>query len=178
MGGVGVRAGGAVAAAWAVALLLAACGGDGGEAAAPATTTDDHCVGPHPIHRPTTALPPWPPATATDPARDAANSRRPATYPRRGRRSPARTSASSTPPTCRRRSTRATSRGGSTRARWPRCSPANRFGWTDVEIALDDPHTVQVTDTASQHLVSLQMRQPAREGETGIWVVDSGVWLG
>ena len=35
-----------------------------------------------------------------------------------------------------------------------------------------------MTDAASQHLVSLQMRQPAREGETGIWVVDSGVWLG
>jgi hypothetical protein len=55
---------------------------------------------------------------------------------------------------------------------------SNRFGWSDVTIALDDPHTVQVTDSASQHLVSLQMRQPAREGETGIWVVDSGVWLG
>jgi hypothetical protein len=54
----------------------------------------------------------------------------------------------------------------------------NRFGWTDVAIALDDPHTVQVTDTAGGHLVSLQMRQPVREGETGIWVVDSGVWLG
>lgn len=55
---------------------------------------------------------------------------------------------------------------------------ANRFGWTDVEIALDDPHTVQVTDTATGQLISLQMRQPVREGETGIWVVDSGVWLG
>jgi hypothetical protein len=54
----------------------------------------------------------------------------------------------------------------------------NRFGWTDAEIALDDPHTVQVTDPSGQHLISLQMRQPVREGETGIWVVDSGVWLG
>ena len=55
---------------------------------------------------------------------------------------------------------------------------SERFGWTDVEIALDDPHTVQVTEKASGHLVSLQMRQPGREGQTGIWVVDSGVWLG
>jgi hypothetical protein len=54
----------------------------------------------------------------------------------------------------------------------------HRFGWTDVEIALDDPHTVQVTDTAGRHVVSLQLRQPAREGQTGMWVVDSGVWLG
>ena len=52
-----------------------------------------------------------------------------------------------------------------------------RFGWTDVEIALDDPHTVQVTDPDTQHVVSLQLRQPATEGDTGIWVVDSGVWL-
>jgi hypothetical protein len=54
----------------------------------------------------------------------------------------------------------------------------DRLGWTDVDVALDDPHTVQVTDRTSRHLVSLQMRQPVHEGDTGIWVVDSGVWLG
>jgi hypothetical protein len=54
----------------------------------------------------------------------------------------------------------------------------NRFGWSDVDIALDDPHTVQVTDAAGRHVVSLQLRQPVHEGSTGIWVVDSGVWLG
>jgi hypothetical protein len=51
-------------------------------------------------------------------------------------------------------------------------------GWDDVEIALEDPHTIQVTDTAGRHVVSLQLRQPVCEGPTGIWVVDSGVWLG
>jgi hypothetical protein len=54
---------------------------------------------------------------------------------------------------------------------------SNQFGWDDVEIALEDPHTVQVTDTAGRHVVSLQLRQPVCEGPTGIWVVDSGMWL-
>ena len=54
----------------------------------------------------------------------------------------------------------------------------NRSGWAEVEIGLDDPHTRAGDRQASRRLVSLQMRQPVRERDTGIWGVDGGVWLG
>ncbi|MGY1729056.1 hypothetical protein ACI79J_19010 [Geodermatophilus sp. SYSU D01062] len=54
---------------------------------------------------------------------------------------------------------------------------ASELGWDDAEVALADPHTTEVTDPASGHVVTLQLRQPAREGEGGIWVVVSGVWV-
>ncbi|MGY1782217.1 hypothetical protein [Geodermatophilus sp. SYSU D01036] len=54
---------------------------------------------------------------------------------------------------------------------------ASELGWDDAEVALADPHTAEVTDPASGRVVTLQLRQPAREGEGGIWVVVSGVWV-
>ena len=160
MGGLGVRAAGAVAVTWAAALLLAACGGDGGEAAAPATTTTVTATTPSPSptddgEQPPASDVPTPGTTITGENISAEHAADLQEEVDEGHE-PWRLDQSSV----------------------AAAFAGDRFGWTDVEIALDDPHTVQVTDTASQHLVSLQMRQPAREGETGIWVVDSGVWLG
>jgi hypothetical protein len=53
----------------------------------------------------------------------------------------------------------------------------SRFGWHQVDCALADPHTAEVTDLADGRMVTLQLRQPVREGAGGIWVVVSGVWL-
>lgn len=176
MGGVGVQAGGVVAATWALALLLVACGGDG-EEAAPATTTTF-----------TASTPTSPPTD--DGAASSAPSNGAGPGPGDGEQPPAgdipapgTTFTGENITVEHAADLQAEVDEGHEPWRLDQSSVAamfagNRFGWTDVEIALDDPHTVQVTDTASQHLVSLQMRQPAREGETGIWVVDSGVWLG
>ena len=160
MGGLGVRAAGAFAATWAVTLLLAACGGDGGEAAAPATTTTITVSAPSPSptddgDQPPAGDVPTPGTTITGENISAEHAADLQEEVDAGHE-PWRLDQSSV----------------------ATAFVSDRLGWTDVEIALDDPHTVQVTETASQHLVSLQMRQPAREGETGIWVVDSGVWLG
>ena len=51
------------------------------------------------------------------------------------------------------------------------------LGWTDAQVALADPHTAEVTNGADGRMVTLQLRQPAREGADGIWIVVSGVWL-
>lgn len=175
MGGVRVRAGRAVAATWAVVLLLAACGGDGEKAAAPATTTTITASSPPPTDD--GAAPPAP-GNVDGPG------------PGDGQQPPAGdVPAPGTTITGENISAEHAADlqeevdEGHEPWRLDQSSVAavfasNRFGWTDVEIALDDPHTVQVTEKASGHGVSLQMRQPVREGETGIWVVDSGVWLG
>jgi hypothetical protein len=163
VGGAGVRATRAVAATWALALLLTACGGDGDDAAAPAATTTTAASTSTPPPTDQGTSPPAPgngdvPAPGTTftgenisggHAADLQEEVDEGHQPWRLDQSAVATAFAS-----------------------------NRFGWTDVEIAVDDPHTLQVTDTATQHLVSLQMRQPVREGDTGIWVVDSGVWLG
>ena len=52
---------------------------------------------------------------------------------------------------------------------------AERFGWTDVEPRQADPHTIEVTNASDGAIVVLQLRQPAREGADGIWIVVSGV---
>lgn len=53
----------------------------------------------------------------------------------------------------------------------------NRFGWEDARVAMADPHTAEITNRPDGHMVTLQLRQPVREGPTGIWVVSSGVYL-
>ena len=50
----------------------------------------------------------------------------------------------------------------------------NRFGWRDVEIHLTAPHTVAVTNRGTGEIVVLQLRQPARQGQGGIWIVTGG----
>jgi hypothetical protein len=52
------------------------------------------------------------------------------------------------------------------------------IGWDDVGVALADPHTVEVTHRPDGRIVTLQVRQPAREGPGGIWVVTSGAYVG
>ncbi len=52
-----------------------------------------------------------------------------------------------------------------------------QLGWDDADVALADPHTAEVTHPADGRMVSLQLRQPVREGAGGIWVVVSGVWV-
>jgi hypothetical protein len=52
-----------------------------------------------------------------------------------------------------------------------------RLGWSDMQVALADPHTAEVTNRADGRIVTLQLRQPVREGPDGIWTVISGVWL-
>lgn len=52
-----------------------------------------------------------------------------------------------------------------------------RFGWNDVDCELADPHTAEVINRTDGRMVVLQLRQPAREGEGGIWAVVSGVWV-
>lgn len=52
-----------------------------------------------------------------------------------------------------------------------------RFGWSEVDCELADPHTAEVTNRADGRMVVLQLRQPARAGEGGIWAVVSGVWV-
>ena len=177
MGGVGVRTSGGVAATRAVALLLASCGGDGEEAAAPAAKTT------------ITASSSTPPPT-DDGAAPPAPGNGDGTGPGNGEQLPSGdVPAPGTTFTGENISVEHAAElqeevdEGHEPWRLDQSSVArvfanNRFGWTDVQIALDDPHTVQVSETSTQHLVSLQMRQPVREGETGIWVVDSGVWLG
>lgn len=53
----------------------------------------------------------------------------------------------------------------------------DRLGWTDVQVGLADPHTAEVTSGTDGRMVTLQLRQPAREGADGIWIVISDVWL-
>lgn len=53
----------------------------------------------------------------------------------------------------------------------------HQLGWTHARARVADPHTVEVTDEATGRIVVLQLRQPAREGDGGIWVVVSGVWV-
>ena len=55
---------------------------------------------------------------------------------------------------------------------------ASRFGWDDVQAALADPHTVEITNRPDGRMVTLQLRQPVRQDERGIWVVVSGVYIG
>lgn len=50
-----------------------------------------------------------------------------------------------------------------------------RFGWTGSSVAMADPHTVEITDPAAGTTLVLQLRQPARLGAGGIWIVVSGV---
>lgn len=54
----------------------------------------------------------------------------------------------------------------------------NRFGWEDLQVAMADPHTAEVTNRPDGQMITLQLRQPVREGPTGIWVVVSGTYLG
>lgn len=54
----------------------------------------------------------------------------------------------------------------------------NHFGWEDIQVAMADPHTAEVTNRPDGHMLTLQLRQPVREGPTGIWVVVSGTYLG
>lgn len=53
----------------------------------------------------------------------------------------------------------------------------HQLGWTDARARLADPHTAEVTNEADGRIVVLQLRQPAREGDGGIYVVVSGVWV-
>lgn len=53
----------------------------------------------------------------------------------------------------------------------------HQLGWTDARARLADPHTVEVTNEDDGRIVVLQLRQPARAGDGGIWVVVSGVWV-
>ena len=174
MGGVGVRAGRA-AVTCTVALLLAGCGGDGEEAAAPATTTTMTASSSPPTDDGAS-----PPPSGGDDGSGPADGEQPSAgdVP-----TPGTTFTGENISVEHAADLQGEVDEGHEPWRLDQSSVAatfasNRLGWTDVAIALDDPHTLQVTDTASQHLVSLQMRQPVREGETGIWVVDSGVWLG
>ncbi|MEC3957558.1 hypothetical protein VMT65_31310 [Nocardia sp. CDC153] len=50
-----------------------------------------------------------------------------------------------------------------------------RFGWTNVQTSTGAPTVVFVTN-ADGTKVSLHLAQPATKGDTGIWVVASGVW--
>ncbi|HEU0086402.1 MAG TPA: hypothetical protein VFQ77_01895 [Pseudonocardiaceae bacterium] len=52
-----------------------------------------------------------------------------------------------------------------------------RLGWSNVDAQLADTHTAEVTNRADGRIVTLQLRQPARVGEGGIWTVVSGVWV-
>lgn len=52
-----------------------------------------------------------------------------------------------------------------------------RLGWDRARVALSDPHTAEVTHRGDGSLVALQLRQPAREGADGIWMVSNGVWI-
>jgi hypothetical protein len=54
----------------------------------------------------------------------------------------------------------------------------SRFGWDSAVARLADPHTAEVTNAPDGQIVTLQLRQPVREGATGIWVVTSGVYVG
>ncbi|HSP36568.1 MAG TPA: hypothetical protein VLR26_02315 [Frankiaceae bacterium] len=45
------------------------------------------------------------------------------------------------------------------------------LGWSRREVRQGDPHTVEVTNSGTGEIVSLQLGQPVREGSTGIWVV-------
>jgi hypothetical protein len=54
----------------------------------------------------------------------------------------------------------------------------SRFGWDSAVVRLADPHTAEVTNAPDGQIVTLQLRQPVREGPTGIWVVTSGVYVG
>lgn len=54
----------------------------------------------------------------------------------------------------------------------------NRFGWEDLDVAMADPHTAEVTNHPDGQRVTLQERQPVREGPTGVWVVVGGTYLG
>ena len=42
---------------------------------------------------------------------------------------------------------------------------ASRFGWDDVQAALADPHTVEITNRPDGRMVTLQLRQPVRQDE-------------
>ena len=53
----------------------------------------------------------------------------------------------------------------------------SRFGWQNPVAQLTDQHTVEVTNPADGRIVSLQLSQPARQGQGGIWIVASGVWV-
>jgi hypothetical protein len=155
-----------VAVACATTLVLVACGGDGDETAAPTSTTSATAT--------SSASPPAPPSASGTGDQPPAGDDVPApgtTFPGEGLSADHAADLQEEVDE------------GHEPWRLDQSSVAaafarDRFGWADVDVALDDPHTVQVTDATGQHVVSLQMRQPAREGDTGIWVVDSGVWLG
>jgi hypothetical protein len=48
-----------------------------------------------------------------------------------------------------------------------------RFGWTDADSRLLDPHTAEVTNRATGEKARLRLAQPAREGSRGIWAIVS-----
>ncbi|QWF77969.1 hypothetical protein [Amycolatopsis sp. CA-230715] len=50
-----------------------------------------------------------------------------------------------------------------------------RFGWTGPSVAMADPHTAEVTDPVTGTKLVLQLGQPAKLGQAGIWIVLSGV---
>lgn len=53
---------------------------------------------------------------------------------------------------------------------------AGRFGWSQPTISTDTAdNPVSVAGPHGQHVV-LDLVQPARTGNTGIWVVESGAW--
>jgi len=51
------------------------------------------------------------------------------------------------------------------------------LGWSGAVLELADPHTAEATNPADGRIVTLQLSQPAREGDGGIWTVVSGVWI-
>ena len=50
----------------------------------------------------------------------------------------------------------------------------SRFGWRNVDTRLTGPHTVAVTNRGTGEIVVLQLRQPVRQGQGGIWIVTGG----
>ena len=177
MGGLGVRAGGAAAATCALALLLTACGGGGEEAAAPAPTTTISASTPTPPPTDDGAAPPAP-SNGNGPGPGDGGQLPGGDVPAPGTSFTGENISVEHAADLQEEVDEGHEPWRLDQSSVAAVFASSRFGWTDVDIALDDPHTLQVTEKASGHVVSLQMRQPAREGETGIWVVDSGVWLG
>ncbi|MFF0453523.1 acyl transferase [Nocardia africana] len=53
---------------------------------------------------------------------------------------------------------------------------SGRFGWSQPTITHDGPYLAVATGPNGQR-VSLQLSQPARKNNGGVWVVESGLWL-
>lgn len=53
---------------------------------------------------------------------------------------------------------------------------SGRFGWSQPAITHGGPYLAIATGPDGQR-VSLQLSQPARKNNGGVWVVESGIWL-